>query len=254
MNLNDLKTIRASSVGSFAAPSLGSSAEGSSDLKGERTFSGSYTEKKSRFLSFLVRVNSVEEAFAFLEKTRKAHPDARHVVSAWRVLEAPDGAGNGCDQGGEAYIVEKASDDGEPSGTSGPPVLEVLDKAQLVNVCLCVVRYFGGVLLGSGGLKRAYAEAAKEAVEAALVAEAIVSYRKIFSAKVDLEYAQLETFKHLLKRYGGSVLEQKFEEKIELSFSVPAEKTGAFKNALVEKFAGSLALQNEEIAFGEVVL
>lgn len=285
MNLNDLQTIRTTTAEGCPGAAL------QGGVKEQLVFSGEYGEKKSRFLAFMTRVDSVEESRAFLEKVRKAHPSARHVVSAWRILEMQDGAreavgrksqerktsegkgkqedvreagndttfqvdakavGRSATSQLDVCILEKANDDGEPSGTSGPPVLDAVKSANLANVCLCVVRYFGGILLGPGGLKRAYAEAAKEAIEAAHSGQALVAYQKTFSARMRLDYFQLESCKHLVKHFGGTVLKQSFQEKVKLSFTLPEAASNAFKKALAEKFSAALALESEHISFGEV--
>lgn len=109
-------------------------------------------EKKSKFIANLFYVSSVEDAENQLQQIRKQHYDARHNCFAYRIGETKD-------------IIEKASDDGEPSGTAGAPMLNLLQKQNLTNVLVVVTRYFGGILLGTGGLVRAYTQAAKEALE-----------------------------------------------------------------------------------------
>ena len=112
--------------------------------------SGEYIEKKSRFIGELVPVSSEEEAFAYLDAVRKKHYNASHHCFAY-VL-------------GEKNQTERASDDGEPSGTAGRPILHVLEGEEICNALIVVTRYFGGTLLGTGGLTRAYTAAAKAAV------------------------------------------------------------------------------------------
>ncbi len=111
-------------------------------------------EKKSKFISDLFYVSSVEDAENKLSQIRKKYHDARHHCFAYRI-QTKDG------------IIEKASDDGEPSGTAGAPMLTLLTKTELANVLVVVTRYFGGILLGTGGLVRAYSQATKEAIEKA---------------------------------------------------------------------------------------
>ena len=113
-------------------------------------------EKKSKFISDIYHVNSVEEAEAKLQEIHKKYYDAKHHCFAYRILEQ-DG------------IIEKASDDGEPSGTAGAPMLNILQKNELCNIIVVVTRYFGGILLGTGGLVRAYTQVAKQAVENAQI-------------------------------------------------------------------------------------
>lgn len=111
-----------------------------------------FTEKKSEFIGNAAPVNSDEEAVKFVNEIRKKYPDARHNVYAYIVAE---------------NNITRFSDDGEPKGTAGMPVLEVLKKNELVNVAVVVTRYFGGILLGTGGLARAYTKSAADAVAAA---------------------------------------------------------------------------------------
>ena len=114
------------------------------------------SEKKSKFIADLIYVSSEEEAQANLEQIRKKYYDARHHCFAYRILE-------------KDTILERASDDGEPSGTAGTPMLNLLSKNDLMNVLLVVTRYFGGILLGTGGLVRAYTEASQQAIKKASI-------------------------------------------------------------------------------------
>lgn len=116
---------------------------------------GEIEVKKSRFLCYLHRADSEEDAREFIRRIRKEHPQARHVCTGIVI----DG-------------LRRSSDDGEPSGTAGRPILSVLEGAQLDHVCAAVVRYFGGTLLGTGGLVRAYSDAVKAALENAVLGEA----------------------------------------------------------------------------------
>ena len=113
-------------------------------------------KKKSRFIADLIYVSSEEEAQANLEQIRKKYYDARHHCFAYRILE-------------KDTILERASDDGEPSGTAGAPMLNLLSKNDLMNVLLVVTRYFGGILLGTGGLVRAYTGASQQAIKKASI-------------------------------------------------------------------------------------
>lgn len=115
-------------------------------------------EKKSKFIANLFYVGSAEEADIKLRQIRKQYYDARHNCFAYRIRQIKE-------------IIEKASDDGEPSGTAGAPMLNILQKQELTNVLIVVTRYFGGILLGTGGLVRAYTSAAKEAIEKAQIVE-----------------------------------------------------------------------------------
>lgn len=138
--------------------------------------------KKSKFICNLVRVDTQEEAENIIKQTKKKYYDARHNCLAYRVIE------------GEK-IIEKSSDDGEPSGTAGGPMLNILQKNNLCNVLVIVTRYFGGILLGTGGLVRAYSDATLKAIDSAEKVEKCMGQE----AEVEIEYNNLENFKHYCK-------------------------------------------------------
>lgn len=158
--------------------------------------SGEYIEKKSRFIGELRKVTSPEEAAAFLKETRKAHSDARHHCSAWII--------------GENREVKHSNDDGEPSGTAGRPILSVLEGAELTNAALIVTRYFGGVLLGTGGLVRAYTEAAKAALAASTLICPLPARMGCFA----FDYAQWPIAQSLLAKEKAFILETAYEEQV----------------------------------------
>ena len=146
------------------------------------------TEKKSKFIANLFYVENKNEAENIIKETKKKYHDARHNCIAYRVYD------NG-------NIIEKSSDDGEPSGTAGAPMLEILKTNNLCNVLVIVTRYFGGVLLGTGGLVRAYTESTIMAVE---------NSQKIckstgFELKLELEYKEIDIFKYYCKNMGISI-------------------------------------------------
>ena len=127
--------------------------------------------KKSKFICNLIKVDSQEEAENIIKQTKKKYFDARHNCVAYRVLE-------------DEKIIEKSSDDGEPSGTAGGPMLNILQKNNLCNVLVIVTRYFGGILLGTGGLVRAYSDATLEAIDNAQKLEKCMGEE----AEVEIEY------------------------------------------------------------------
>ena len=138
--------------------------------------------KKSKFICNLIRVDSKENAENMIKQTKKKYFDARHNCVAYRIAE-------------DEKIIEKASDDGEPSGTAGGPMLNILKKNNLCNVLVIVTRYFGGILLGTGGLVRAYSHATLEAIDIAQKVEKCIG----IEAEVEIEYNNLESFKHYCK-------------------------------------------------------
>ena len=149
----------------------------------EENVSTEIVEKKSKFIANLFYVETVEEAENIIRETRKKYFDARHNCIAYRVLE------NG-------QIIEKASDDGEPSGTAGAPMLNILQKNEFANVLIIVTRYFGGILLGTGGLVRAYSDSLLKAIE---------NSKKILKClgqqyEIIIDYSEFENFKYYCKK------------------------------------------------------
>ena len=149
----------------------------------EENVSTEIVEKKSKFIANLFYVETVEEAENIIRETRKKYFDARHNCIAYRVLE------NG-------QIIEKASDDGEPSGTAGAPMLNILQKNEFANVLIIVTRYFGGILLGTGGLVRAYSDSLLKAIE---------NSKKILKClgqqyEIRINYSEFENFKYYCKK------------------------------------------------------
>lgn len=138
--------------------------------------------KKSKFICNLIKVETQEEAENIIKQIKKKYYDARHNCVAYRVLECKK-------------IIEKASDDGEPSGTAGGPMLNILQKNNLCNIMVIVTRYFGGILLGTGGLVRAYSDATLEAIEISEKIERCLGQE----VEVEVEYNNLEIFKHYCK-------------------------------------------------------
>lgn len=138
--------------------------------------------KKSKFICNLIKVETHEDAENIIKQIKKKYYDARHNCVAYRVIE-------------DERIIEKASDDGEPSGTAGGPMLNILQKNNLCNVLVVVTRYFGGILLGTGGLVRAYSDATLEAIDSVEKIEKCIGQE----AEVEIEYNNLESFKHYCK-------------------------------------------------------
>ena len=153
--------------------------------------------KKSKFICNLIRVESQKEAEESIKKIKKKYYDARHNCVSYRVIE-------------DEQIVEKSSDDGEPSGTAGGPMLNILQKNNLCNVLVIVTRYFGGILLGTGGLVRAYSDATFEAINFAEKIEECIG----LEAEVELDYNNLETFKYYCKKNDISIKDYEYYEKI----------------------------------------
>lgn len=183
---------------------------------GEDTF----IEKKSRFIGRIWPVESEEEALARIQEMKKRHYDATHNCWAYILRDGP----------------VRFSDDGEPGGTAGMPMLQVLQREELYNVVCVVTRYFGGILLGAGGLVRAYTRGAKIAVDAAGK-----SVKRVWTAfYVPCPYPYYERVKLLIASFGGVVRKTDFGAEVELEVLVP-EKSGApFLDALTELSAGTV--------------
>ena len=161
-----------------------------------------FTVQRSRFIAYAAAVKSEDESRAFLARIRKEHYDARHCCSAW-ILGA-DGA------------RQKSSDDGEPGGTAGMPILEVLTRRELTDAMIVVVRYFGGIKLGAGGLTRAYAHAAAIGLDAATLARRILLRR----LKVTVGYETLSSVEHWARKKNLRTGEAVYAEKVTLPLLV----------------------------------
>ena len=155
------------------------------------------TEKKSKFIANFIKVETKEEAEEKIKKIKKKYHDARHNCIAYRVIE------NG-------KLIERASDDGEPSGTAGGPMLNILQKNNLCNVLVVVTRYFGGILLGTGGLVRAYSEATTKAIDKA------EKIKKTSGSEMEVivEYSEYEKFKYYCKKNDIIIIKTDYSENI----------------------------------------
>ena len=176
-------------------------------------------EKKSKFIGNVFYVESKEEAEIIIKEQKKKYHDARHNCYAYRVLE-------------ENGITEKSSDDGEPSGTAGAPMLNILSKEGLVNTLVIVTRYFGGILLGTGGLVKAYSEATKLALEQAKVTKLEEGY--IF--KIEIKYPDLDSFKYFLKNNEIKLIKEEYFENVILYVFVSKNKVYCFETEKINNF------------------
>ncbi len=188
------------------------------------TATGEYEEKKSRFIAQLSFADSEEAAVAFLEQVRAANRTARHNVYAYRLR-----AGN----------RERYSDDGEPAKTAGTPALEVLQHSGLTDLIVVVTRYFGGVLLGTGGLVRAYTAAASGALQQA----ELVSMRLVVDCSVRVSYAQFEQAQRIIAAAETRLDEPVFDDAVTLCWRMPAGQEGALCTALNELTRGGAEVE-----------
>ena len=179
-----------------------------------------YVEKRSRFIGCVWPVESEEEARARIDETKRKHYDARH--NCWCYL-LRDG-------------TARYSDDGEPQGTAGQPMLGVFQGGGITNVCCTVTRYFGGVLLGTGGLVRAYSAAAKQALGTAGVCE-MAQWRQL---TLTCAYGQYERVKRLLEDGGAVVTDTDYAAGVTLYALLREDEAGAFSKTLTDATAGSV--------------
>ena len=180
-----------------------------------------FTEKRSRFITNLWRVETEAEARERIEEIRKRHYDARH--HCWCYILRDGG-------------VVRYSDDGEPQGTAGQPMLNVFQRQEVTNVCCVVTRYFGGVLLGAGGLVRAYTQSAKDALDAA----GISVVRRWVELAVDCPYSFLERVKLACAAQGGAVGEIEYAAAVTVRALLPEGGVEAFRAQMTELSAGGI--------------
>ncbi len=186
--------------------------------------SGFLEVRRSKFYCYACPVRTQKEAEQFLARIREKHRDARHNVPAYRIL-----TGN----------LQHCSDDGEPSGTAGRPVLDVLLGQDVTDVCVVITRYFGGVLLGTGGLVRAYTESAERALEAAEV----VTMRRMVHGRVRLDYGLYGRFPAIAAEHCGQILRTDFGTDVTAELLLPAEEVPRFERELADRSAGRASLE-----------
>ena len=176
------------------------------------------TEKKSKFIANLIKISNQEEAEEVIKKYKKQYHDARHNCIAYRVLE-------------NEQIIEKSSDDGEPSGTAGAPMLNILQKNNLCNVLIIVTRYFGGILLGTGGLVRAYSDALNGAIE---VADKVIQTQG-YIVECIVEYNQFEKFQYYCKTKQIDIINAEYLDNIVCKISIEEGKKDKLLKDINEK-------------------
>lgn len=169
--------------------------------------------KKSRFIGVLIPCKSEQAVLCELRQLQSQHPHANHIAFAYR-LKTENG------------INYRFFDAGEPTGTAGKPIFQHLEGKNLIDVLAVVIRYFGGVKLGAGGLTRAYGNAAKQVIESAT----LQPYIEMVTLFLTLDYDQFQPFEYALKKVTGQIVEQNFAEQIQLTIQLPAEKAAELKN------------------------
>jgi uncharacterized YigZ family protein len=189
-------------------------------------------EKKSRFIATVVPVNTEEEALEFVEKTRKKYWDARHNCFAYII--------------GERGQLQRCSDDGEPNGTAGKPMLDVLLGNELRNVAVVVTRYFGGTLLGTGGLVRAYSAAVQEGLKESLIIEKFLCRR----VRMSMDYTMLGKMQYLAAKLNLMILDTFYTDGVEMQLLVPDEQFQSFIKEVTEASNGKVAPETEGSCYG----
>lgn len=200
----------------------------------EKEASDFFIEKKSKFIGYAKPVKTQEEAVEFISKIKSKHWDATHNVYAYVLRE---------------NNIQRYSDDGEPSGTAGVPVLDVMLKESLVDVCVVATRYFGGTLLGAGGLVRAYSHTSKIALEAAGIIT--MAQCSVMSAEVD--YSFYDRLNILLSDFSAVILNTSFSDKVCVEFSVKENIVDLLNAKLVDASNGKYALKFFRSEFSKTI-
>lgn len=200
----------------------------------EKEASDFFIEKKSKFIGYAKPVKTQEEAVDFISEIKSKHWDATHNVYAYVLRE---------------NNIQRYSDDGEPSGTAGVPVLDVMLKESLVDVCVVATRYFGGTLLGAGGLVRAYSHTSKIALEAAGIIT--MAQCSVMSAEVD--YSFYDRLNILLSDFSVVILDTSFSDKVCVEFSVKENIVDLLNAKLIDVSNGKYALKFLRSEFSKTI-
>ena len=187
----------------------------------EKEGKGEYTEKRSVFIGYCKPVQTEEAAVGFIEKIKAKHWDARHNVYAYSLRQGQ---------------TKRYSDDGEPQGTAGVPILDMIQKSNLTDVVIVVTRYFGGILLGTGGLVRAYSTSAKNAIEQAN----IVTMEKCSVCTLRCSYNQYGKIAALIPQTGGIVDNSDFHTDVDIDFHIPSDLLETLTKKLADSTGGEV--------------
>lgn len=202
---------------------------------------GEIVEKKSRFIATVCPVNTEEDAINFIEKTKKKYWDARHNCHAFVI--------------GERNEMSRCSDDGEPSGTAGKPMLDVLLGQGLHNVCVVVTRYFGGTLLGTGGLVRAYSKAVQEGISNSLVIKKILSCKM----KIYTDYNGIGKIQYIIGKSQAITAGTEYTDKVTVEILIKKELLNTLCKEITEATNGKAEIEIGDecwcgMAEGEIIL
>ena len=196
---------------------------------------GEITENKSRFIATVHPVESEEEALAFLEEMKKKYWDARHNCYVYSI--------------GMNREFTRCSDDGEPSGTAGRPMLDVILGEDIYNVAVVVTRYFGGVLLGTGGLVRAYSKAVQEG----LAASKVILKQKGIALKITTDYIGLGKIQYIAGERNIPVLDSEYTDKVVMKLLVPVQDVGSVQKAITEGTNGRAGIEKDQELYYAVI-
>lgn len=187
---------------------------------------GEIVEKKSRFIAHVFSIKTEDEATTIINQIKKKYWDARHNCFAYVI--------------GDKGEIQRFSDDGEPQGTAGKPILEVITSRDLTNVLVVVTRYFGGVLLGTGGLVRAYQGATIEGLANATLGEIIDG----LTANIEFEYTNLGKIQYICEADNIQIDETDYTEKVHMALTIEKEKIDGFVHKLKNEFSGEIQLED----------
>lgn len=182
---------------------------------------GEFVERHSRFISYAKPVETEDDAISFINKIKTKHWDAKHNVYAYSLLKGS---------------IMRYSDDGEPHGTAGVPVLDILKKNEVTNIVIVVTRYFGGILLGTGGLVRAYSSAAKLALDSAVVINMVSCFR----AQLFCDYSLYGKISSILAELGAKIEESEFLDNVKIIFYIEKKKLNVLNDKLNEVSSGEI--------------
>ncbi len=174
--------------------------------------------KKSQFIANIFYVENEEEAKKCIDEMKSKYHDAKHICYAYVIDEITDE--------GNSFQIEKSSDNGEPSGTAGAPMLDILKKSNLSNILVTVTRYFGGILLGTGGLVRAYSDATMKCLENCTIIKKEIGKE----IKIVIDYSDQKNFKYQCDSIGINIVENDFGEKIVETIEANDESLNSLRN------------------------
>jgi len=189
-------------------------------------------EKKSKFIANLMYVESEEEVQNRIKEIKKKYYDARHNCFAYRIIEGEN-------------IVQRSSDDGEPSGTAGAPILNILEKNNMVNILVVVTRYFGGILLGTGGLVKAYSEATLKSIEN----NQIVERENGYEVRISSPYAYIKKIEYFLKTNNIKILNKEFLDNVNILVELSNEDYKKITQELPKNVMQNLEINIEKKRF-----